>query len=134
VDTDDVVNSTLLRVTEKSVYGFTSLFDPTKSWEIYTAESGSCLVFQFFSSLSLTHGHRKEMRLNVERSLMSNSPAQPKVESPVQPKIDFLPCSRTSNLPCSLKSNLMCSLMSNSPAQPDIESPVQPKVKFYHAA
>jgi hypothetical protein len=38
---------------------FTSLYDPTKPSEIYTAESGSSLAFQlFYFSLSLTHGHK----------------------------------------------------------------------------
>jgi hypothetical protein len=33
---------------EKSAYMYISLFDPTNSWEIYTAESGGSLVFQPF--------------------------------------------------------------------------------------
>jgi hypothetical protein len=31
-----------------NLHTFTSLFDPTKAWEIYTAESGSSLVFNTF--------------------------------------------------------------------------------------
>jgi hypothetical protein len=44
-------------IRKKSAYGFTSLFDLTKSWEIYTADSGSSIVLQLFYHLSLTHGH-----------------------------------------------------------------------------
>jgi hypothetical protein len=35
----------------KSAYEFTSLFDSTKAWEMYTAESGSSLVFQHFTQV-----------------------------------------------------------------------------------
>jgi hypothetical protein len=47
-------------------------FDPTKSWEVYTAESRNSLVFQLFVSLSLTHGHGN-MLLDTVKLLQRNS-------------------------------------------------------------